>query len=90
MNFYSSKATSRRWTMTAFAYVLGTCQVNAFTVIALNQSIESHNTNSFDFEITLVLRLVHLFVVLCSKFSIMCPSKELYVFFNLTQHKVRS
>ena len=23
-------------------------------------------------------------------FSIMCPSKELYVFFKLTQHKVRS
>ena len=44
--------------MTAFAYVLDTCRVNASTVIALNQSIESRNTNSFDFEITLVLQSV--------------------------------
>ena len=58
MNFYSNKAKSRRWTMTALAYVLDTCRVNASTVIALNQSIEPRNTNSFDFEITLVLQLV--------------------------------
>ena len=70
MNFYSSKAKSRHWTMTAFAYVLGTCRVNASIVIALNQSIEPRNTNSFDFEITLVLQLVHPFVALCSKWGL--------------------
>ena len=58
INFYSSKAKSHRRTMTAFAYVLDTCQVNASTVIVLNQSIEPRNTNSFDFGITLVLQLV--------------------------------
>ena len=56
MNFYSSKAKSHRCTMTAFAYVLDSCRLNASTVIALNQSIEPRNTNSFDFEITLVLQ----------------------------------
>ena len=56
--------------MTAFAYVLDTCRVNASTVIALNQSIEPSNTNSFDFEITLVLQLVHPFVVLRSKWGL--------------------
>ena len=56
MNFYSSKAKSRRWIMTAFAHVLDTCRVNASTVIALYQSIEPCNINSFDFEITLVLQ----------------------------------
>ena len=70
MNFYSSKAKSRRWTMSAFAYVLDTCQVNASTVIALNQSIEPRNTNSFDFEITLVLQLVNPFVALRSKWGL--------------------
>ena len=44
--------------------VLDTCRVNASTVIALNQSIEPRNTNSFDFEITLVLQLVRPFVAL--------------------------
>ena len=67
MNFCSSKAKTRRWVMTAFAYVLDTCRVNASTVIALNQSIEPRNTNSFDFEITLVLQLVRPFVALRSK-----------------------
>ena len=56
--------------MTAFAYVLDTCRVNASTVIALNQSIEPRNTNSFDFEITLVLQLVHTFVTLRSKWGL--------------------
>ena len=70
MNFYSSKAKSRRWIMTAFAYVLDTCRVNASTVIALNQSIKPRNTNSFDFEITLVLQLVHPFVALRSKWGL--------------------
>ena len=70
MNFYSSETKFRRWTMTAFAYVLDTCRVNAFTVIALNQSIEPRNTNSFDFEITLVLQLVRQFVALRSKWGL--------------------
>ena len=70
MNFYSSKGTFRRWTMTAFAYILDTCGVNASTVIALNQSIEPQNTNSFDFEITLVLEIVHPFVTLYSKWGL--------------------
>ena len=70
INFYSSKVKSRRWTMTAFAYVLDTCRVNASTVIALNQSIEPRNTNSFDFGITLVLQLVRPFVALRSKWGL--------------------
>ena len=69
MNFYSSKAKSRRWTMTAFSYVLDTCRVNASTAIALNQSIEPRNTNSFDFGISLVLQLVRPFVALRSKWA---------------------
>ena len=70
MNFYSSKAKSRRCTMTAFAYVLDPCRVNASTVIALNQSIEPHDKNSFDFEITLVLQLPRPFVALRSKWGL--------------------
>ena len=70
MNFYSSKAKSRCWITTAFACVLDTCRVNASTVIALNQSIEPCNTNSFDFEITLVLQLVQPFVALRSKWGL--------------------
>ena len=70
MNFCSSKAKSRRWTMTAFAYVLDTCRVNASTVIALNQSIEPRNTNSFNFGITLGLQLVRPFVALRSKWAL--------------------
>ena len=70
MNFYSSKAKSRRWTMIAFAYVLDTCRVNTSTVIALNQCIEPRNTNSFDFGITLVLQLVCPFVALRSKWGL--------------------
>ena len=53
--------------MTAFAYVLDTCRMNASTVIALNQSIEPRNTNSFDFGMTLVLQVVRPFVALRSK-----------------------
>ena len=70
MNFYSSKAKSCHWIMTAFAYILNTCRVNTSTLIALNQSIEPYNTNSFDFGITLVLQLVRLFVVLRSKWGL--------------------
>ena len=45
------------------------CRVNASTVIALNRSIEPHNTNSFDFGISLVLQLVRPFVALRSKWT---------------------
>ena len=55
--------------MTAFAYVLDTCRVNASTVIALNRSIEPRNTNSFDFGISSILQLVRPFVVLRLKRS---------------------
>ena len=44
--------------------------MNASTVIALNQSIEPRNTNSFDFGITLVLQLVRPFVALHSKWGL--------------------
>ena len=70
MNFYSSQAKSHRWTMTAFAYGLDTCRVNASTVIALNQSIEPRNTNSFNFGIILVLQLVRPFIALRSKWGL--------------------
>ena len=70
MNFYSSKAKSRRWTMTAFSYELDTFRVNASTVIALNQSIEPRNTNSFNSGITLILQLVRPFVALRSKWGL--------------------
>ena len=43
--------------------------MNASTVIALNQSIEPPNTNSFDFGITVVLQLVCPFVALRSKWA---------------------
>ena len=36
MGFYTCKTKSRRWTSTAFAYVLDHCRVNAATVFALN------------------------------------------------------
>ena len=39
-------------------------------MVALNQSIEPRNTNSFDFEITLVLQLVHPFIALRSKWDL--------------------
>ena len=44
--------------------------MNASTVNALNQSIEPRNTNSFDFEMTLVLQLVCPFVALRSKWGL--------------------
>ena len=38
IGFYSSKAKSRRWTMSTFAYMLDTCRINACTVYAMNNS----------------------------------------------------
>ena len=79
--------------MTAFAYVLDTFRVNASTVIALNQSIEPRNTNSFDFGITLVLQLVRPFVAYvqngtCRKaFKIKSKSPLVNPEKNLTIHR---
>ena len=62
MSFYSCKAKSRRWTMTILTYILDTCRVNTFTFLTLNLSKNPRKENSFDFGMSLVLKLVRPFI----------------------------
>ena len=49
IGFYTTKTKSRRWTMTAFSYLLDTIRVNAGTIYGLNNTIDPRKVDSFDF-----------------------------------------
>jgi len=55
---YTSKAKSNRWTLTAFAYILDVCRVNASTVLALNKKIDPRKQDSYNFGTDLALSLI--------------------------------
>ena len=49
IGFYTTKTKSRRWTMTAFSYLLDTIRVNAGTIYALNNAEDPRKVHSLDF-----------------------------------------
>ena len=49
MGFYSVKTKSRRWTIVSLAYFLDIIRVNACSVYAMNNGLDSKKQNSFDF-----------------------------------------
>ena len=55
---YTCKAKSNRWTLTAFAYMLDVCRVNASTVLALNENANPRNQDSHIFGMDLALSLI--------------------------------
>ena len=55
---FTCKAKSNRWTLTAFAFILDVCRVNASTVLAINKKIDPNHQNSYDFGMDLALSLI--------------------------------
>ena len=66
MWFYSLKLKSRRWTITAFCYVLDMARVNAFIVMLMNQKKDPKKIDSFQFGYALVDALVKPFILIRS------------------------
>ena len=62
IGFYSSKAKSRSWTISTFAYMLDTCRVNSCTVYAINNSKDPRAQDSFNFGMDLAMSLVLPFI----------------------------
>ena len=62
IRFYTRKFRSCRWTMTGFAYMLGTSRVNASTIVAMNTGKDPRKQSSFDFGMTLVSQLLRPFI----------------------------
>ena len=58
MGFYSTKTKSRRWTITAFSYVLDMARVNSSTVFAMNNSVDPTKQDSFSYLEKLVRQMV--------------------------------
>ena len=54
----SVSTTSRRWTMSAFSYVLDTARINAQTIFSLNNDINPRKSNSLEFGWQLAMSLV--------------------------------
>ena len=62
MGFYSCKFKARRWSMTAFAYIVDTARVNASTLFAMNQKKDPLKLNSFEFGMDVVFGLISPFL----------------------------
>ena len=58
MGFYSCKSESKRWTMSAFSYVLDTCRVNASTLYAMNNDLQPRNIKFVEFGFELAMSLI--------------------------------
>ena len=62
-SFFSCKPKSHKWPIVAFFfYFLDTCNVNASTVLALNQGKDPQKQDSYDFGFDLVIELVRPFI----------------------------
>ena len=46
---YTCKSKSKRWTLTAFSYILDVCRVNASTILSLNKNIDPRKQDSYEF-----------------------------------------
>ena len=58
MGTYSCHTKSRRWIVAAFAYVLDSCRVNVFTIVALNKGHDPQKQKSFDFVLDLASEFI--------------------------------
>ena len=56
--FYTCKFKSRRWSMTAFAYIIDTARVNASTLYAMNLGKDPLKLNAFEFGMDVVFGLI--------------------------------
>ena len=70
IGFYSCKAKSRFWTMSALAYVLDTCRVNASTLYSMNQGTDPRKQDSFEFGMKLVMSLVRPYIEMSSRYGL--------------------
>ena len=58
MGYYTSKAKSSRWSITAFYYIIDTVRVNSQTILALKKGKNPRKSDSFEFIFSLVKSLV--------------------------------
>ena len=58
VGLYTCRTKSRRWTMSAFSYILDMCRVNATTIYALNKNIDPKKIDSQDFIQSLVKQMI--------------------------------
>ena len=58
IGYYTTKAKSHRWSITAFYYMLDTARVNAQTIYSLKKKKDPRKSNSFDIGFELVMSLV--------------------------------
>ena len=58
MASYTCKSKSKRWTLTAFPYILDVCRINAATIVALNKGNDPRQENSYDFGMKLSIALI--------------------------------
>lgn len=62
MGFLTSKVKSRRWTLTAFTYILDMARVNSSTIKYLNEGLDPLKQDSFSYTFDLVMQLVKPFI----------------------------
>ena len=85
MGNYSVNTKSRRWTMSAFSYILDTMRVNAQTMYAINHKEDVRPANSFGFGWELALQLVKPYILLRKNTIKIIPSnilRKMNVFLN--------
>lgn len=58
IQFYSVKASSRKWTMVVFSYLLDTVRVNSTTLFAINKKLDPKKCNAFNYTFNVAERLV--------------------------------
>ena len=55
---YTVKTKSKRWTVAAFVYILGTARVNSGTIYALKKGSDPRKLNSFQFGLDIARSLI--------------------------------
>ena len=58
MASYTCKSKSKRWTLTAFPYILDVCRINAATIVVLNKGNDPRQGNSYNFGMKLSIALI--------------------------------
>ena len=58
IDVHSVKPKSKRWTLTAFSYILDTARVNAQTIFSKNKGRPVSSVDSTDFMFDLALQLI--------------------------------